>query len=70
MRRRGLRRIATFHRNVTERRFENGPAARSGDGVLVCILGREAAAWHARLTMDEITRENKRLEGDLSGLKS
>jgi hypothetical protein len=65
-----LRRVAAFHRNVTERRFENGPAARAVDGVLACSLGPEAAARHTRLTMGELIQENKRLEVDLSGLKS
>jgi hypothetical protein len=40
------------------------------DGCLTTILGREAAARHGRMTMDELLKENKRLEVDLSGLKS
>jgi hypothetical protein len=40
------------------------------DGALTTILGREAAALHARLTLAELLKENKRLEVDLRGLKS
>jgi len=65
-----VRNIAAFYRNVTEGQFENATASRAVDGVLTCILGREAAARHTRLTMDELIKENKRLAVDLSGLKS
>ncbi len=64
-----VRNIATFHRNVVEERYENETVRRSVDGALATILGREAAARHARLTMDALVDENKRLELDLSGLK-
>ncbi len=64
-----MRNIATFHRNVVEERYENETVRRSVDGALATILGREAAARHARLTMDALVDENKRLELDLSGLK-
>ena len=43
---------------------------RAVDGVLTCVLGREAAARHAKLTMDELLKENKKLEVDLTGLKA
>jgi predicted dehydrogenase len=62
--------IATFYKNVTEGRFENETARRAVDGVLTCILGREAAARHRRLTMEELIRENQRLEVNLTGLKT
>jgi len=64
------RNIAAFHQNVCEGRFENETARRAVDGVLTCILGREAAARRTRLTMDELLKENKRLEVDLTGLKA
>lgn len=63
------RNIATFHKNVVENKFENETVQRSVDGVLTCILGREAAGRRCRLTMDDLIKENKRLEVDLSGLK-
>jgi hypothetical protein len=40
------------------------------DGHLTCILGREAAARKTRLTMEELLKENKKLEVDLKGLKA
>ena len=64
-----VRNIAAFHQNVTQGRFENETVRRAVDGVLTCILGREAAARRTRLTMDELLKENKRLEVDLAGLK-
>jgi myo-inositol 2-dehydrogenase/D-chiro-inositol 1-dehydrogenase len=65
-----VRNIAAFYQNVCEGRFENETARRAVDGVLTCILGREAAARRTRLTMDELLKENKRLEVDLTGLKA
>ncbi|MFO0891457.1 MAG: Gfo/Idh/MocA family oxidoreductase [Isosphaeraceae bacterium] len=65
-----MRNIATFHRQVIEGRYETETVRRSVDGALATILAREAAARHARLTMDELLRENKRLEVDLRGLKA
>ncbi len=63
------RNIAAFHANITEGRFDNPTFQRAVDGALTCILGREAASRHARLTMDELVRENRRLDVDLTGLK-
>ncbi|MCX5647966.1 MAG: Gfo/Idh/MocA family oxidoreductase [Planctomycetota bacterium] len=64
------RNVADFHRNITEGRFENTTAKRAVDGHLTAILGREAAARRRYLTMDELLKENKRLEVDLAGLKA
>jgi myo-inositol 2-dehydrogenase / D-chiro-inositol 1-dehydrogenase len=64
------RNIATFYQNILGSRFENATVGRAVDGVLTTVLGREAAARRVRLTMDELIRENKRLEVDLRGLKS
>ena len=63
------RNIATFHDCITKARFENGTVQRAVDGCLIAILGREAAARKTRLTMDELIRENRKLEVDLQGLK-
>ena len=62
------RNIATFHDAITKGSFDNPTVRRAVDGALTCILGREAAARHVRLTMDELLKENKRLEVDLTGL--
>ncbi len=64
------RNIARFYRGLVEGRLENDTCQRAVDGVLTCILGREAAARRVRLKMDELIRENKRLEADLGGLKT
>ena len=64
-----VRNIATFYQNVTEGKFGNGTVRRSVDGCLTCILGREAAARHGKLTMEQLLKENQRLEVDLKGLK-
>ena len=64
------RNIAAFYSNVVEGNYSNDTLQRSVDGVLATILGREAAARGSVLTMDELIKENKRLEVDLSGLKS
>jgi predicted dehydrogenase len=64
------RNVAAFYQNVTEGRFENPTVRRAVDGTLTAILGREAGARHAKLTMDELIKENRRLEVDLSGLKA
>lgn len=63
------RNIATFYQNITGGRFDNPTIRRSVDGCLASILGREAAARRKPLTMDELIKENKRLEVDISSLK-
>jgi len=64
------RNIAEFYQNVTQGKFDNTTVRRAVDGALATILGREAGLRHTRLTMDQILKENKRLEVDLSGLKA
>jgi predicted dehydrogenase len=64
------RNIAAFHANVLAGNYGNETAQRSVDSTLTCILGREAARRGALLTMDDILKENKRLEVDLKGLKA
>jgi predicted dehydrogenase len=65
-----VRNIATFHKNVTQGLFTNDTVRLAVDSCLTTILGREAAARKTRLTMDELIKENKRLEVDLAGLKA
>jgi len=64
------RNVASFYRNITEGHFENASVQRAVDGHLTGILGREAAARKKRLTMEELLKENKKLEVDLKGLKA
>jgi len=65
-----IRNIADFYACITEGRFDNPTVARAVDGTLTAILGREAAARRRYMTMDELLKENKKLEVDLSGLKA
>ena len=65
-----VRNIATFYQNVTTGRFDNTTVPRAVDGVLTCVLGREAAARKSLVTMDELLRENRQLDVDLTGLKA
>ena len=64
------RNITAFYEKVLAGNFGNETARRSVDCTLTCILGREASRRDELLTMDELIKENKRLEVDLSGLKS
>ena len=63
------RNVATFYKGITEGDPGTPTAQRAVDGHLTAILGREAAARKTRLTMDELIKENRRLEVDLKGLK-
>ena len=65
-----VRNIADFYGCITEGRFENLTVPRAVDGVLTTVLSREAAMRRAQLTMEELIKENRRLEVDLKGLKA
>jgi predicted dehydrogenase len=65
-----VRNIATFHQQVTGGIFTNDTVRRPIDGCLACILGREAAARGTELTMEQVLKENRKLEVDLTGLKA
>jgi len=65
-----VRNIAAFHKAVT-----GGPPAADTlrlavDSALVTILGREAALRREALTLDQVLKENRRLDVDLTGLKA
>lgn len=64
------RNIARFYDDVATGNFANDTAARSVDCTLACILGREAARRQSLLTMDELLKENRKLEVSLKGLKA
>ena len=64
------RNIAAFYDNITQSQFANDTVTRAVDSCLTCILGREAAARHTKLTMAELIKENKKLEVDLTRLKA
>ena len=62
--------VREFYRCVTEKDYTNATAKRAVDSTLTAILGREAMARKCVLTLDELIRENKKLEVDLKGLKA
>jgi predicted dehydrogenase len=65
-----IRNVDKFYRNITEGHFENETVERAVQGAIVCILGREAAANQTRVFMTELLKAPKRLEVDLTGLKT
>jgi len=64
------RNIDTFHKSVTSGIYDNPTIEPSVNATLATILGREAARRRTKLTLDEVLRENRRLEPDLTGLKA
>jgi predicted dehydrogenase len=64
------RNIAAFYRQIVGGDYANPTVRRSVDSTLTCLLGREAACRGGLLTMDQLLKENKRLEPDLKGLKA
>jgi predicted dehydrogenase len=64
------RNIDTFHKAVTSGDCSNPTIEPSINSTLTAILGREAARRRAKLTLDEVLKENRRLDADLSGLRA
>ena len=64
------RNIASFYQAIAVGQCDNPTVRRAVDGCLTCILGREAAFRRGRLTMEELLKENRRVEADLSGLQA
>ena len=65
-----IRNIATFHQNITENITTNDTVRMAIDSCLATILAREACLRKGRMTMDELLKENRRLEVNLAGLKA
>lgn len=61
--------IATFHRNILERRYENNTVKPSVRSNLVTVLGRTAAYKKGAVRWDELMENPETLEADLRGLK-
>ncbi len=62
--------IATFHRSIVEGHHDNPTVAPSVRSNLVTILGRTAAYEGRPVTWDEIIKDTKRIQPDLTGLKA
>ncbi len=64
------RNIDTFHKCIAAGNYDNPTLEPSVNATLTTILGREAARRRAKLTLNEVLQENRRLEPDLTGLKT
>lgn len=64
------RNLDTFHHSIVNGVHDNPTVEPSVDATLACILGREAAKRNTKLTWDELIKENKKVELDLTGLKA
>lgn len=65
-----VRNIARFHHCVMNDDYANDTVRRAIDSALVCILGRETGRRRTPLTLEELRRENRRIDVDLQGLKT
>lgn len=63
------RNIDAFHKAVTGGDYTNPTIEPSINSTLTTILGREAARRRTKLTLEEVLKENRRLEPDLSALR-
>ncbi|TKJ35687.1 MAG: hypothetical protein CEE38_13830 [Planctomycetes bacterium B3_Pla] len=64
------RNLDTFHHSIVNGIYDNPTVEPSVDATLACILGREAAKRNTQLSWDELIRENKKIDVDLTGLKA
>ncbi|MCL5096898.1 MAG: Gfo/Idh/MocA family oxidoreductase [Candidatus Omnitrophica bacterium] len=62
--------IREFHQFIAGGNYQNPTVAPSVRSNLTAILGREAAYRGGELTLDALLREGKKLEPDLTGVKS
>ena len=65
-----VRNIATFHKNVTDNNYTNDTVHLAIDSCLATMMAREACLKKTRLTMQDLLKENRRLEVNLRGLKA
>ena len=65
-----VRNIASFHQQITQGHFANETVRMGIDSCLATILAREACLRKGRMTMEELLKANRKLEVDLTGLKT
>ncbi len=63
------RNLDTFHKSIVEGIYDNPTVESSVNSTLATILGREAGRRNTSLTMNEVIKENKKIETNLKGLK-
>jgi len=61
--------IATFHKSIVNRIYDNPTLEPSINSTLATILGRQAGSRNTKVTWDEMLKENEKLEVDFTGLK-
>jgi hypothetical protein len=64
------RNVDTFHKCITEDRYDNPTVEPSVNSTLAAILGRDAALKGRKLTWAELLKDKRRLTVDLTGLKA
>ncbi|HUW18722.1 MAG TPA: Gfo/Idh/MocA family oxidoreductase [Sedimentisphaerales bacterium] len=64
------RNLDTFYNSIVGGVYDNPTVQSSVNSTLTTILGREAARRNTMLTWDEMIKENKKVEVDLSGLRA
>ncbi|MHC4647261.1 MAG: Gfo/Idh/MocA family protein [Planctomycetota bacterium] len=64
-----IRNIAAFHKSIINKIYDNPTLEPSINSTLATILGRQAASRNARVTWDQMIKENEKLEVDFTGLK-
>ena len=62
--------IAEFADSIIKGDYSNPTVAPSARSTLTAVLGREAAYRRTELTLDELMKEGKRLEPNLTGCRS
>jgi len=62
--------IATFHKNITSKNFDNRTVAPSVRSNLITIFGRTAAYEGRKVTWNEIVNSKEKLDANLKGLKA
>ena len=62
--------IANFHKQITEKQFENPTVAPSVQSHLTALLGRTAAYETRQIQWNEIIKSTRKMKPDLKGLKS
>lgn len=65
-----VRNIASFHEQITTGDFANETVRMGIDSCLTTILAREACLRKGRMTMEELRKENRKQEVDLTGLRT
>jgi hypothetical protein len=61
--------IATFHKSIVNRIYDNPTLEPSINSTLATILGRQAASRNTKVTWDQMIKGNEKLEVDFTGLK-